>query len=149
MIWGLEGFRGTLAAQGVRTKRPNGSDYPLDPTLLELSKDSAGKDNTLATKQIQGPTPVTDTPMISSIIELRDEEVNAVGDPDEWEELGVMVDSGASHTVIGHDMVKAVEPTGRKPGVSYQLADGIRVPHMEEKSFKAYTDGSLLLPIEF
>ena len=55
-----------------------------------------------------------------------------------------MVDSGASHTVIGHDMVKAVEPTGRKPGVSYQLADGSRVPHMGEKSFRAYTDGGLL-----
>ena len=81
---------------------------------------------------------------VSSLLELKDEEVNAVEDPDEWEELEVMVDSGASHTVIGHDMVKAVESTNRKPGVSYQLADGSRVPHMGEKSFRAYTDAGLL-----
>ena len=59
-----------------------------------------------------------DGPTISSIIELRDEEVNVVGDPIEWEELGVMVDSGASHSVIGRDMVTVVEPSGRKPRVS-------------------------------
>ena len=41
-------------------------------------------------------------------------------------------------------MVKAVEPSGRKPGVSYQLADGSRVPHMGENSFRAYTDGGRL-----
>ena len=59
---------------------------------------------------------------------------------DEWEEVEMIVDSGASGTVVGANMVRAVEATNIKSDVSYKLADGSRIPHMGEKSFKAFTD---------
>ena len=37
-------------------------------------------------------------------------------------------------------MVRAVEAKNVKSDVSYKLADGSRIPHMGEKSFKAFTD---------
>ena len=52
----------------------------------------------------------------------------------------MIVDSGASGTVVGANMVRAVEATNIKSDVSYKLADGSRIPHMGEKSFKAFTD---------
>ena len=61
-----------------------------------------------------------------------------------WEELEMLVDSGASASVVGDDMVKAVSAIHVKPNVSYQMADGSYIPHMGEKAFRAYTDEGLL-----
>ena len=58
----------------------------------------------------------------------------------EWEELEVAVDSGASVTVIGRDMVKAVEAKGARPDVKYEVADGSHIEHLGEKTFKAFSD---------
>ena len=52
----------------------------------------------------------------------------------------MLVDSGASATVISDAMVKAVAATNVKPDVSYKMADGTHIPHMGEKSFHACTD---------
>ena len=52
----------------------------------------------------------------------------------------MIVDSGASRTVVRDDMIKAVEAINVKHDVSYKLADGSRVPHMGEKAFTAFTD---------
>ena len=52
----------------------------------------------------------------------------------------MIVDSGASGTVVGMNMVKAVEATNVKSGIPFKLADGSRTPHMGEKTFKAYTE---------
>ena len=69
-----------------------------------------------------------------------DESMRTVQEADEWEEVEMIVDSGASGTVVGANMVKAVEAANIKSDVSYKLADGSRIPHMGEKSFKAFTD---------
>ena len=42
---------------------------------------------------------------------------------EEWEELDMLVDSGASVTVISDSMVKAVTACTAKPAVSYPIAD--------------------------
>ena len=55
----------------------------------------------------------------------------------------MIVDSGASTTVVSDGMVKAVDAVNVKPGVSYQMADGSNIPHMGEKAFGAYTDAGL------
>ena len=57
-----------------------------------------------------------------------------------WEEVEVIVDSGASGTVVGENMVKAVDATNIKSDISFKVADGSSTPHMGEKAFKAYTD---------
>ena len=60
---------------------------------------------------------------------MRDESTRAVQEAEAWEEIEMIVDSGASGTVVGEDMIKAVEATNVKSDVSYKLADGSRVPH--------------------
>ena len=58
----------------------------------------------------------------------------------EWEELEIAVDSGASVTVIGKEMVKAVEAKGARPDVKYEVADGSHIEHLGEKTFMAISD---------
>ena len=62
----------------------------------------------------------------------------------EWEELDLLVDSGASTTVVNEDMVLAVNAINIKPEVTYQMADGRRIPHQGEKTFKAVTNEGLV-----
>ena len=61
----------------------------------------------------------------------------------EWEELEIAVDSGASVTVIGKDMVKAVEAKGARPDVKYEVADGSHIEHLGEETFTAFSDGGM------
>ena len=67
----------------------------------------------------------------------------AVEEAPEWEELEMNVDSGASVTVIGRDMVKAVQTKGARPDVKYEVADGSYIEHLGEKNFTAITDAGL------
>ena len=55
---------------------------------------------------------------------MSNETAHAVGEVPEWEELDMMVDSGASVTVINEEMVKAVTATDARPNVKYEVADG-------------------------
>ena len=64
----------------------------------------------------------------------------AVGEVPEWEELEMMVDSGASVTVINREMVKAVEAKGARPNVKYEVADGSFIENMGQKTFSAVTE---------
>jgi len=49
-----------------------------------------------------------------------------------WEEIEMIVDSGAPGPVVGEDMIKAIEATNVKSDVSYKLTDGSRLlPHGE------------------
>ena len=59
---------------------------------------------------------------------------------EEWEEVEMIVDSGASGTVIGENMVKAVEAKDVRPDITYKMADGSTVQHMGSKTFTAYTN---------
>ena len=52
-----------------------------------------------------------------------------------WEVLEMAVDSGATETVIGEDMVNAVatqEGPAMRRGVEYEVANGIRIPNLGE-----------------
>ena len=76
---------------------------------------------------------------------IEPEGVNSV-QKQEWESIELAVDSGASETVIGEDMLTAVEtkegPASRR-GVQYEVANGVRIPNLGEKSFRGYTDEGL------
>ena len=52
----------------------------------------------------------------------------------------MIVDVGASGTVIGENMMKAVEARDVRSDITYKLADGSKVPHMGQKTFTAYTN---------
>ena len=51
-----------------------------------------------------------------------------------------MVDSGAGHTVIGPEHVKAVAAGDPEAGRNYKLADGSLILHMGNKRFRAVTE---------
>ncbi|MDA8583692.1 hypothetical protein N9L68_05645 [bacterium] len=61
----------------------------------------------------------------------------------EWEVLEFAVDSGASETVINQEMISSVErkegPASRR-GVSYEVANGVRIPNLGEKRFSGSSD---------
>ena len=56
----------------------------------------------------------------------------------DWESFELIVDSGASETVVGEHMIKSAEvregPASRA-GVEYEVANGIRIPNLGEKRF--------------
>ena len=79
----------------------------------------------------------SETGCAKSLIEMSNETANAVGEIPEWDELDMMVDSGASVTVINEDMVKAVEASDAKPHVKYEVADGSFIDNMGQKTFMA------------
>ena len=64
----------------------------------------------------------------------------AVEEIPEWEELEIAVDSGASVTVIGKDMVKAVEAKGARPDIKYEVTDGSQIEHLGENTFTTFSD---------
>ena len=56
----------------------------------------------------------------------------------------MIVDSGASVTVINNDMAKAVCATDAKPNVRYEVADGSLIENMGQKTFNAVTNCGVL-----
>ena len=61
---------------------------------------------------------------------------------DGWESIEMAVDSGASETVIGEDMVPTatlMESEGSRRGVEYKVANGESLPNLGEKRFEAVT----------
>ena len=66
------------------------------------------------------------------------EGVNLLDFEGEWEEIEMTVDSGATETVIGEEMLKTVETkegAACRRGVEYEVANGIRIPNLGEKKF--------------
>ena len=64
------------------------------------------------------------------------ESISAV-QTDGWEEIELAVDSGASETVIGPDMVQSVEAIEGKAyrqNVKYEVANGSRIPNLGENN---------------
>ena len=80
---------------------------------------------------------------VGSLKEITVGYAGAVEEAPEWEELEMNVDSGASVTVIGRDMVKAVQAKGARPDVKYEVADGPYIEHLGENNCTATTDAGL------
>ena len=78
---------------------------------------------------------------INTLIEIVPAGVNAMEEIPEWEELEMAVDSGATETVVGEDMIKGIETKpgeGARRGVQYEVASGELIPNLGEKNFVAY-----------
>ena len=71
--------------------------------------------------------------------------LNALEDP-VWEEIELAVDSGATETVIGENILKSIdllEGMAYKRGVKYEVANGIRIPNLCEKKFNGFTEDGM------
>ena len=60
----------------------------------------------------------------------------------------LLVDSGASATVIGKDEVRAVKATDPDPNKHYKLADGSTIPNLGVKDFRAVTEDNKPLSLK-
>ena len=61
-----------------------------------------------------------------------------------WECVEMAVDSGASETVMSESFLPSVETkpgSASRRGVQYEVANGVRIPNLGEKSFQGYTEG--------
>ena len=73
---------------------------------------------------------------------IEPEVVSSIKAKDDWEEIFMAVDSGASETVVGEEMLEGVltkEGEASRRGVQHEVANGIRIPNLGEKKFKGYT----------
>ena len=71
--------------------------------------------------------------------------LNSLEDP-AWEEIELAVDSAATETVIGENILKSidlVEGMAYKRGVKYEVANGIRIPNLGEKIFNGFTEDGM------
>jgi hypothetical protein len=69
--------------------------------------------------------------------------VNSVAENGGWEEIELAVDSGATETVVGEDMlhsIKTTEGESFKRGVEYEVANGVTIPNLGEKCFVAVAE---------
>ena len=97
------------------------------------------KDRARAQKPVADQRAVRQLKLFTTI---EPEAVNAVQD-NEWEEIELAVDSGASETVIGEDMLTSVatkEGPASRRGVQYEVANGVRIPNLGEKHFQGFTE---------
>ena len=81
--------------------------------------------------------------MLSMFSIVEPEGANSVTEQPKWHSIELAVDSGASETVVGESMlpnVDATEGLASKRGVMYEVANGVRIPNLGEKSFQGYTD---------
>ena len=52
----------------------------------------------------------------------------------------MIVDSGASVTVVGEHMLKAINTQESRSGVECEVAEGSKIPNLGQKEFSAWTD---------
>ena len=65
------------------------------------------------------------------------------GSQGEWQEVEFAVDSGATETVLGEDMLPEVElkeGAASRRGVEYEVANGEKIPNLGEKKFRGVTE---------
>ena len=82
-------------------------------------------------------------PAICALTAVEPHAVSAVN-IDEWVEIAVRVDSGATETVMPEKTLAGVIDIASGPahlrGVEYQVADGTRITNLGERRFVGYTE---------
>ena len=79
---------------------------------------------------------------LGTLVEVTREGVRSV-EEQEWEEVDLAVDSGATETVINEDMLQSVdiqEGDALRRGVQYEVASGELIPNLGEKKFVGTSD---------
>ena len=64
---------------------------------------------------------------------------------DEWVEIDVAIDSGATETVMAeatlNGIVDITEGPALRRGVTYEVANGVEIPNLGERKFVGFTEG--------
>ena len=85
--------------------------------------------------------------MLNPIVAIEPQSVNGVTEDDEWEEVKLALDGGATETVIPPDILEGVELRQGGPykrGVEYEAANGVQIPNLGEREFTGVTaEGSM------
>ena len=122
-----------LDAQEAATKKIEGRQRPMRFGKPTGSKTEAGQKSTTNGIHVEKGR-------ISTLTVIQPEgELQAVID-DEWELVEAAVDSGATENVMSEKALQSVETTegvSSRRGVSYEVANGIRIPNLGEKRFVA------------
>ena len=74
---------------------------------------------------------------MQALVEIAPEGMNSV-EEQEWDEVEMAVDSGATETVVGESMLPGVESRpgeASRRGVQYEVANGERIDNLGEKRF--------------
>lgn len=77
---------------------------------------------------------------VKMLLTINPQSMNSVEEHGEWEEIDMAVDSGATETVVGSDMLTSIETyqgEAAKRGVEYEVASGSTIPNLGEKKFVA------------
>ena len=85
-----------------------------------------------------------EAPKLGSFIEIVPEQIKSVDQEEEWQEIELAVDSGATETVVGTTMltnIATTEGVAFKRGVQYEVASGELIDNLGEKSFVGYSEG--------
>lgn len=80
--------------------------------------------------------------VLAPFMTIEPEGFNTVDCHEEWEQVEMAVDSGASETVLSVDQLQGVElkeGAAYRRGVQYEVANGVRIPNLGEKVFKGVT----------
>ena len=83
----------------------------------------------------------------NSLQTIEPEVVSGIEVHNGWEEIFMTVDSSASETVVGKEMLEGVptmEGEASRRGVQYEVMNGIRIPNLGEKKFSGYTSEGIV-----
>ena len=120
---------------------PRGRNHN-DERTTDTSRDSTGG-GMAASASAAGQVPTTHKVIrrrwqtLGSLIEVLPEGVKSVSEQ-EWEEIEMAVDSGATETVVGEDMLTSIDTkpgSAFRRGVKYEVASGDLIPNLGEKRF--------------
>ena len=134
--------------KSVNKTQDKGDDEAQGWTLVNFVKNKkrqgqAKQDRRRRKDILEGQALKSESGQLRIFQTIEPEGVNAVKDAGQWEEIEMAVDSGASETVIGEDMLQGVEtkegPASRR-GVQYEVASGVRIPNLGGKTFKGHTE---------
>jgi len=71
------------------------------------------------------------------------ESIRELNETEEWEEIEMAVDSGATEHVMNEDSLRTIETKdgeASRQGVVYEVANGVRIPNLGEKTFVAESE---------
>ena len=80
---------------------------------------------------------------LNMVLTIEPEGLNPITENNGWQEIELAVDSGATETVMGEDMLDFIdvkEGLASKRGVEYEVANGHKIPNLGEKKFVGTSD---------
>jgi len=125
----------------VKRKKHSKANRLLSNSQVEIKKPNVEVSNQYQILDI--PNEINEKHSIKMLGTVLPDGLNRVED-EEWEEIEMAIDSGATETVVGEDMltsVDTVEGEAFRRGVKYEVASGTLIPNLGEKRFTAVGEG--------